>query len=424
MSEDELDTVVVGEKATSTTKQPPNGAKKNEKKKESVGLARKPTSKTSARNNKSSSKQSMVVDREDDDSSDPEMSVAASSEDEEFCFDNETIQPVRNRAARSNSPKRRKIRESPRKKASVDYNEEIVESEEEDDEDEYASDNDLVSTSEDEEIESEPVKKEHGRLKVKPKMNGGKAVPTSTSRLHKKGETWDFLDGKGAKAAKPTRKSAPKTKSKEASTDAGATSSNVRKVVKNPYKAGDDLPIISHPQDMFDDMIQTKLTDNGENPEVLMPLLKALKNRPLRVATMCSGTESPILALDMLTKAIENLAITNSKFKGLLDKEGIDPDRIFQIEHVFSCEIEPFKQAYIERNFHPPVLFRDIRELGNDMAYTAYGALVPVPNKEGDVDLLIAGTSCVDYSNLNNKQVSPKVKREECFITLILSNFS
>ena len=32
---------------------------------------------------------------------------------------------------------------------------------------------------------------------------------------------------------------------------------------------------------------------------------------------------------------------------------------------------------------------------------TAYGALAPVP---GDVDLLVAGTSCVDYSNLNNEK--------------------
>ena len=70
------------------------------------------------------------------------------------------------------------------------------------------------------------------------------------------------------------------------------------------------------------------------------------------------------------------------------------------MEHVFSCEIEPFKQAYIERNFHPPLLFRDIRELGQDQAYTAYGALHPVPHD--NIDLLVAGTSCVDYSNLNN----------------------
>ena len=88
-------------------------------------------------------------------------------------------------------------------------------------------------------------------------------------------------------------------------------------------------------------------------------------------------------------------------------------------DHVFSCEIEPFKQAYIERNFSPPILFRDVTELGKKRAHTAYGSVVPVP---GDVDvsqlayyiqlvaladffqILIAGTSCVDYSNLNNQQ--------------------
>jgi hypothetical protein len=46
------------------------------------------------------------------------------------------------------------------------------------------------------------------------------------------------------------------------------------------------------------------------------------------------------------------------------------------VEHVFSCEIEPYKQAYIERNFAPPILFRDVRELGGAKATTAYGAQV------------------------------------------------
>lgn len=56
-------------------------------------------------------------------------------------------------------------------------------------------------------------------------------------------------------------------------------------------------------------------------------------------------------------------------------------------EHVFSCEIEPFKQAYIERNFTPPILFRDVTELGKKRAHTAYGSMVDVP---GDVDVSIS----------------------------------
>lgn len=119
---------------------------------------------------------------------------------------------------------------------------------------------------------------------------------------------------------------------------------------------------------------------------LLKPLAQTLqgKGRALRVATMCSGTESPLLALEMISRAVEA-------------KWGIK----MGIEHVFSCELEPFKQAYIERNFRPPLLFRDVTELGKEKAHTAYGALVDVP---GDIDLLVAGTSCVDYSGLNNKK--------------------
>ncbi|KAI6041310.1 hypothetical protein EDC04DRAFT_2867311 [Pisolithus marmoratus] len=119
-----------------------------------------------------------------------------------------------------------------------------------------------------------------------------------------------------------------------------------------------------------------------------VPLLKGVaehvQGRKLRVATMCSGTESPLLALEMICQSIK-------------DQHGIS----LEFEHVFSCEIEPFKQAYIERNFKPPLLFRDVCELGDYEATTAYGALAPVP---GDADLLVAGTSCVDYSNLNNEK--------------------
>jgi site-specific DNA-cytosine methylase len=50
--------------------------------------------------------------------------------------------------------------------------------------------------------------------------------------------------------------------------------------------------------------------------------------------------------------------------------------------------------------------------LGNKQAYTAYGALVDVPNTPNCVDLLVAGTSCVDYSNLNNRKKHLEEKGE------------
>ncbi|KAF3392836.1 hypothetical protein F1880_008744 [Penicillium rolfsii] len=111
-------------------------------------------------------------------------------------------------------------------------------------------------------------------------------------------------------------------------------------------------------------------------------VVKRLGDRPLRIATVCSGTESPILALEMFL-------------------QGLGADQRIRFSHVFSCEIVPFKQAYIERNFQPPILFRDILELGKDQARTAYGSLESVP---GDLDILIAGTACVDFSSMNNKR--------------------
>ncbi|BGP18858.1 hypothetical protein JCM10213_003513 [Rhodosporidiobolus nylandii] len=115
----------------------------------------------------------------------------------------------------------------------------------------------------------------------------------------------------------------------------------------------------------------------------LAKLIKKL-GRPLRIATMCSGTESPILALRLI-------------FRHLEQQTGVKAE----MHHIFSAEIEPFKQAYIERNFAPPILFRDVTELPKDQARTAYGAMVDVP---GDADILVAGTSCVDYSGLNTQK--------------------
>ena len=105
-----------------------------------------------------------------------------------------------------------------------------------------------------------------------------------------------------------------------------------------------DLPPISSIPKMFDDLVSRA----GK----LDKLVDRLNGRKLRVATMCSGTESPLLALRMITRSL--FAETGKKL---------------EIEHIFSCEIEPFKQAYIERNFSPPILFRDVLELADDYAY-------------------------------------------------------
>jgi hypothetical protein len=103
------------------------------------------------------------------------------------------------------------------------------------------------------------------------------------------------------------------------------------------------LPPLSNLADIFADIVQ-------RIPEI-KTAAERVKGRKLRIATMCSGTESPLLALRMITRAMQ-------------DKFGV----AFDVEHVFSCEIVPFKQAYIERNFQPALLFRDVCELGDQYA--------------------------------------------------------
>lgn len=114
-------------------------------------------------------------------------------------------------------------------------------------------------------------------------------------------------------------------------------------VDKKGSPADSNLPPLSNIPSIFTDLV-SRVPDINK-------VIKLVSGRKLRVATMCSGTESPLLALELIQASIEEL-------------HGAKLD----IEHVFSCEIEPFKQAYIERNFSPPILFRDICELGEDEA--------------------------------------------------------
>ncbi|KAM3149664.1 hypothetical protein ABEW05_010051 [Botrytis cinerea] len=130
-------------------------------------------------------------------------------------------------------------------------------------------------------------------------------------------------------------------------------------------------------------------------------VIKHLNGRPLRVATACSGTEAPILFLNSFSEGLR--------------KRGHD----FRIEHVFSCEIDPAKQSYIRRNFHNVPILRDITEVfeweGNPekigFMTTAFGRTYALP-APGTVDVIIVGTSCTSYSNLNN-QKSTDLERDQ-----------
>ena len=258
--------------------------------------------------------------------------------------------------------------------------------------------------SEEEELEEEPEEDRAGgkAMHLDGQSVGGLWDETATAGAGAAGGAGD-ADGEAAKASqssmddfvvddKPKRKRAPASKSRAPRPSRSRKSGGGASTVK---VEATELPAIREPQLMFSDMVQRMggvveaakedkaFASYGDELGDMMAFAKDL-GRPLRVATMCSGTESPLLALSMISKALDQ-----------------GHDIKLDIDHVFSCEIEPFKQGYIERNFAPPILFRDIRELGDDQAHTAWGALVDVP---GNVDILVAGTSCVDYSNLNNEK--------------------
>ncbi|KAF2819824.1 hypothetical protein CC86DRAFT_334939 [Ophiobolus disseminans] len=142
-----------------------------------------------------------------------------------------------------------------------------------------------------------------------------------------------------------------------------------------------NLPPLDTIEDIFVDMA-AKAAQLG-----LSDVFQDLPGRYLNVATMCSGTESPLLALELLSKGLE--------------QAGLPP---IKVRHHFSAEIEVMKQGYIERNFTPTKLFRDVRDFipeDSMVAVTAYGAEEPIPSA---LDILIAGFVCKDLSRLNSRQ--------------------
>ncbi|KAI9034633.1 hypothetical protein DFJ74DRAFT_25365 [Hyaloraphidium curvatum] len=194
------------------------------------------------------------------------------------------------------------------------------------------------------------------------------------------GSNWLHVRAKEATKKQPVKAKPGRKKAKKGSDDDEEDEDeNQDGGAPHKSKIAKHLAPLQTPQEHISDQVKRM---NTPEQGLLAELVAHLNGRSLRIATM--GTEAPIIAL---TK------IQNALFKEF----GI----LFKFESVFSCEIEPFKQAYIERNFKPPILFRDVKELGRDEAHTAYGALVAVP---GDIDILVAGTSCVDFSGLNNKQ--------------------
>jgi hypothetical protein len=143
-------------------------------------------------------------------------------------------------------------------------------------------------------------------------------------------------------------------------------------------------------QEATDDIISMLVGEQVDKIQLL--LQRALdandhlgsQHMPLKLGTACSGTDAPALALTLVQ---EQLAL-----RGLQKLE---------YDHKFSCEVEPFKQAYLARNFDS-LLYPDICKLTDQVPKDAYGQPQPIP----DYNLFVAGTSCKNFSMLRaNKRL-------------------
>ena len=136
---------------------------------------------------------------------------------------------------------------------------------------------------------------------------------------------------------------------------------------------------------------------------------------PIRLQTACSGTDAPSIALGLIKESLSRLCSKSNENK----------DHLFDYEHMMSCEIEPFKQAYIARNFPGVPLFPDITKLSaidengkGDKVVDVYGRPQYIPEGE----LFVAGTSCKDFSMLKTtrrKDIQDKGQSGETFLAAV-----
>jgi len=158
-----------------------------------------------------------------------------------------------------------------------------------------------------------------------------------------------------------------------------ASGTNMPKQTEHKGGIEESWPPMSKMEDIFTDLARKAVTHG------LNDALKAFPGKKLRVATMCSGTDAPIIGLRAVQASLATLG-----------NPGL------QVEHCYSAEIDPLKQNLIAVNTDVEHIFRDVTEMAaREEASTVYGANHEVPH---DMDMIIAGFSCVDFSHLNHKQ--------------------
>jgi len=217
---------------------------------------------------------------------------------------------------------------------------------------------------------------------------------------------------KKAAAAKP---------SKSGSTSASKSVEGGKKSMADSFKPTNAPPYFRDAQDAIAreheclDPCGTEATDDiidglvGKQVDKIGALLsRALKSKrcdlgsaacPLKLGTACSGTDAPALALTLVQEQMKlrNL-LPDSNCDRKVGPSANDSDKLLNVDHKFSCEVEPFKQAYLGRNFDS-TLYPDIGKLCDDPPLDVYGRPQEIP----PFNLFVAGTSCKNFSMLRHK---------------------
>lgn len=165
------------------------------------------------------------------------------------------------------------------------------------------------------------------------------APSTKRPRLLLRGETPASTIGQDAESLPADAASGNYDAAGTGGAEAGPPGGNRTGKADNSGKKGLDtsLPPIHDVREMMEDMVKC-----------LDPAALKQTHCKLEVGTLCSGTEAPIFALNMILDALQA--------KG--------SDGVYEVEHKFSCEIEPYKQGFIHRNTPPGTLiFRNVVEM-------------------------------------------------------------
>ena len=246
-----------------------------------------------------------------------------------------------------------------------------------------ASEDSEPEDSESEFFEEKPFIKKSAKRKSKSSSSRSKGVPSGSAKYG------------GGKVLLSNDLVASIRKRSQKETAARAKENNDRKKKRSEWlKRHGAKSVVDGDESKFFDPCLMEGDINMAPPQVLkkqlmkmLPLLEGALDhddfpKTLRLQTACSGTDAPAIALQMCCEMLEDIRGTP----------------LFTVDHVMSCEIEPFKQAYIARNFEGVKLFADVKDLalGNEHAPTAFGGRAKIPAG----DMLVAGTVCKDFSGL------------------------